>query len=228
MSKIKEDCVGNKYGRLLVIDLNEEESTKHHDGVYYNCVCDCGNKCVANKYRLIHHQKRSCGCIHKEQIIQRNHDTAKLGGDSKNEYAQLHNSWTAMKNRCLSPLNMGYDLYGGRGITIYAEWLVWENFKQWALNNGWKPNLTIDRIDVNGNYEPDNCRWATFEVQANNTRNNKYLMYNGKTQTLSEWCKELHLPYDRTKARLNTCNMTVEQAFELPKQNLKRKIRKGD
>lgn len=91
-----------------------------------------------------------------------------------------------------------------------------------SLNNGLYPNgyqdtLTIDRIDTNGNYEPNNCRWVDTIVQANNKTTNKYIAFNNKTQSLAEWCRELNLDYDRTKQRINACNMTPKQAFTLPK-----------
>lgn len=226
MTKAQQECIGKRYGRLLVLSFNKEETNKHKGGIFYNCICDCGKQCLANKYSILKGEKQSCGCLHREQLVKRNKETALLHGDSRNEYEKLHNSWTAMKNRCLSPTNERYELYGGRGISIFKDWLDWDIFKHWALANGWENGLTIDRIDYNGNYEPINCRWVTMEVQANNTSTNKYLEYHEEVKTLSEWCKILNLNYYRTKARLNTCHMTVEQAFELPKQQLRRKIQR--
>lgn len=127
--------------------------------------------------------------------------------------------------RCYNKIDESYINYGGRGIKVCDEWLNdYFSFRNWAIDNGYSDNLSIDRIDVNGNYEPSNCRWATDKEQGNNKRNNKMIEYKGEVKTLSEWCDELGLEYFRTKARLNTCNMTPEQAFELPKQVLKRKV----
>lgn len=142
-------------------------------------------------------------------------------------YKRLYTIYSGMKNRCYTKSHKKYNLYGGRGICICDEWLnSFKEFKDWTLANGYSDELTIDRIDYNGNYEPSNCRWVTMKEQPNNTSKNKYLTYKGRTQTLSQWCDELNLDYFRTKARLNTCHMTVEQAFELPKQQLRRKVNK--
>lgn len=224
LDTIKTDIIGKRYGRLTVISYSHKEKNKGYAGFkhYYNCLCDCGNMCLGER-RNLGKQKNSCGCIHKEQLIKRNKTNCSLNGESV-VYRKIYNVWTKMKIRCYNKDSKDYKHYGGRGITICDEWLNWDNFKNWALENGYSDNLTIDRIDNNGNYEPNNCRWATYKTQANNKRNNKMLTYNNKTQTLAQWCEELNLDYHRTKARLNTCNMTVEQAFELPKQQLRRKI----
>lgn len=214
---IISDIIGKRYGRLVVISYshniknnNKRVGYKH----YYNCKCDCGNNCIVERNSIKYGNTQSCGCIHKQQLSDRNKQTARLNGDSSNKYMKLHNSWSAMKNRCLSNKNIHYENYGGRGITICDDWLDWNKFKNWAINNGWKSGLTIDRIDINGNYEPSNCRWVDYGVQANNTRHNKMITYNSKTQSLASWCRELNLNYDRTKARLNNCGMTVEEAFQ--------------
>ena len=100
-----------------------------------------------------------------------------------------------MKNRCYNPENKFYKDYGGRGITVCAEWLDKKNghnnFRKWALENGWQQNYSIDRIDVNGNYEPSNCRWATPKEQANNRRNNAYITIHGVTKTAQEWADQI-------------------------------------
>ena len=220
------DIVGLKFGKLTVINYDHyiKNSKGKGNSYYYNCKCECGNNCTVERNSLKFGNTKSCGCIHKNQLIKRNKNNGSLKGDSKNEYKLLYQSWSAMKSRCMNTNNKNYDKYGGRGIKLCKEWLEWDNFKQWSLSNRWEKGLTIERIDVNGNYEPCNCEWATYKEQANNKRNNKYLTYKGKTKTLSQWCEELQLNYYRTKARLNTCHLTVEQAFELPKQNLRRKL----
>lgn len=113
-------------------------------------------------------------------LAKRNKETASLNGDSK-KYKRMHNSWSAMLNRCEHTNNKNYDLYGGRGIKVCDEWHKWEVFRDWALNNGYQDGLTIDRIDGDGNYEPSNCRWVTMDIQANNKSNNKYITYQGRT-----------------------------------------------
>jgi len=148
--------------------------------------------------------------------------------------SRLNNIYDNMKRRCYDTNNTNYSYYGGRGITICDEWndrkLVppgiggrcskgYLAFKKWALENGYQDNLTIDRIDPNGNYEPSNCRWVTMKVQSNNLRNNIRLTYKGRTQTIHEWCDELNLNFDRIRNRICYMGWTVEEAFET-KENI--------
>lgn len=142
--------------------------------------------------------------------------------------SRIANTFQGMKNRCYNPNNPAYKNYGARGITICDEWnnkeivkgIARNNtkgflaFKEWALNNGYEANLTIDRIDVNKGYSPNNCRWVDSKVQANNKRNNHYITYNGKTQSLADWCRELKLNYHKTRSRLNKYGFSVKKAFE--------------
>lgn len=126
---------------------------------------------------------------------------------------KLYKTWHRMKSRCCNPNDKDYKHYGARGINVCPEWL--NNFKLfeiWALNNGFNENLTLDRINVNGDYTPNNCRWATWIQQQRNKRNNHYITYNGITKCLSEWTEELGLDYHRTKQRLNM-GVPIERAF---------------
>lgn len=122
-----------------------------------------------------------------------------------------------MKNRCYKPNHPSYKRYGGRGITICEEWLEpyigFKRFKKWALENGYEDELTIDRIDVNKDYSPENCRWITNKEQQNNRRDSHIVTYMGKTQTLAQWCEELGLDYDKTQARINKLHWTIEKAL---------------
>lgn len=210
--------VGQRFGRLVVLDdLGIDENGERK----LRCKCDCGNEVIKSQTALRTGNTQSCGCLHSDMLIQRNKETASQNGDSTNENERLYRIWCAMKNRCNSSYHVRYDLYGGRGIKVCPEWLDWFTFKEWALSHGYDDDLTIDRIDSNGNYEPSNCRWATAKQQANNTSKNKIITYHNRTQTLAEWCDELGLNYFRTKAKLNTCNYTPEEAFELDKYELR-------
>ena len=146
-----------------------------------------------------------------------------------NTHSKLNKVYVSMKQRCYNPKHDHYKYYGARGITICDEWLNpeiihlgcrgrftkgYQAFKEWALENGYADNLTIDRIDVNGNYEPSNCRWITLKEQSNNTRRNHLVTYKGKTQTLTQWSEELGFNYNRVKMRLNKLHWSVEKAFE--------------
>ena len=220
------DILGLRFGRLTVVSYSHKTKRKSA-GYYhfYNCNCDCKNNCVVERSSLKFGITKSCGCIHKEVTAKKNKELSKYNGESSSKYARILRIHRAMIHRCYNKNDMNYHHYGGRGIIVCEEWLNdYYIFKKWALENGYSDNLSIDRVDVNGNYEPSNCKWATNKEQGNNTRTNKMIEYKGQIKTLSEWCDELGLEYFRTKARFNTCHMTPEQAFELPKQVLRRKI----
>ena len=221
------DIVGLRFGRLTVVSYSHKTKRKTRKGFdhYYNCKCDCDNNCLVERSSLKFGNTKSCGCVKTEKLIKRNSETARYNGESRSKYARLLRIHRSMCRRCYNESDESYMHYGGRGIKVCDEWLNdYFSFRNWSINNGYSDNLSIDRIDVNGNYEPSNCRWATDKEQGNNKRNNKMIEYKGEVKTLSEWCDELDIEYFRTKARLNTCHMTPEQAFELPKQILKRKI----
>lgn len=172
---------GERFGRLTVI----RESERQYGHRYILCQCDCGNLKTINLNSLVRGTSTSCGCYRKEYIRQRN-TTHGLTKDHKIE--RLYNIWSKMKSRCNKIDDPGYENYGGRGIKICPEW---ENdymtFRMWAFANGYADDLTIDRIDNNKGYEPDNCRWTTMKVQSNNTRVNHKVTYREETHTLSEW-----------------------------------------
>ena len=143
------------------------------------------------------------------------------------KHSRLQSIFQGMKTRCYNPKDKHYKNYGGRGIRVCDEWNNRERvpekdnatkgylaFKKWALENGYADNLTIDRINVNGNYEPSNCRWITHKEQCNNTTRNRLITYKGKTQTVKQWCDELNLPYGAIIQRFCTYHWTAEKAFE--------------
>lgn len=128
---------------------------------------------------------------------------------------RLYRIYWGMKSRCYNKKYLWYNDYGARGIRVCDEWLNdFQVFYDWAINNGYKENLSIDRIDVNGNYEPDNCQWITPKQQARNRRSNKYYTINGETHCLSEWCEILNLNYTTVKARLHY-GWSIEKTLEL-------------
>lgn len=121
-----------------------------------------------------------------------------------------------MKRRVLNPNNIGYQDYGGRGIKICDEWLVYENFNNWAINNGYKEGLSIERKNVNGDYCPENCCWIARKEQASNKRNTKWLEFNNERKTAKEWAKEFGINYHTLMRRLNSYHWTVEKALTTP------------
>ena len=199
------DLTGKRFGRLTVI--KRTESTNHN--IKWLCKCDCGNEKSVFGIDLTQGKTASCGCIRKEMVIQKN---------TKHGYAhtRLHNEWTGIKQRCFNVKNQAYKNYGGRGITMCDEWK--DNFfvfYEWAMNNGYQDDLTIDRIDNNGNYEPSNCRWTDRITQANNTRVNRRIEYKGETRTLKEWARIKNIGYGKLQARFIR-GWTTEKALETP------------
>lgn len=157
------------------------------------CKCECGNTTLLFPYLFENKKVISCGCL--RHISHRTiHNLSK---------ENLYHIWEGIRLRCNSPKREKYKIYGARGIKICDEW---ENdylsFREWALNNGYAPNLSIDRIDNNGNYEPSNCRWVDRKTQQRNRRNCIYITYNNKTQCLVEWCEELNLNYKTINNRI--------------------------
>ena len=136
------------------------------------------------------------------------------------ENLRLHSIFKHMKDRCYNPKHNSYKYYGGCGIRVCDKWNTphsqkgWRAFRDWALSHGYTDKLTIDRLDVNKGYSPENCRWVTMKVQNNNTRSNRRITYKGKTQTLSQWCEELGKNYFMVHARLDKLHWSIEKAFE--------------
>ena len=176
---------GKRFGRLTVLEKSESEKR----GTYWLCKCDCGRTKIIKGNSLVDGKTISCGCLSREKIIKNN---TKHGMHK----TRIYHIWSDMKSRCLSEKDNAYCYYGGRGITVCDEWKN-ENgfiaFKNWAYANGYSDDLSLDRIDVNGNYEPDNCRWVTQKIQSNNRRDTIYLTMDNETHALTIWAEKINV-----------------------------------
>lgn len=170
--------VGLRFGRLIVLSKTEYRRGGHR---LMACHCDCGKNFTALSCNIRRGDTKSCGCYNSEVTAAKNY---KHGQSGSPEFW----SWWAMLDRCTNPKYSGWDNYGGRGITVCSRW---SEFKNFLADMGEKPSRdhSIDRIDVNGNYEPSNCRWATSAQQANNTRRNVHVDFNGERMTLIQFCR---------------------------------------
>lgn len=181
MSRRAADLVGQRFGRLTVIRRVE---SKDRNSAWL-CMCDCGNYTTVIAPNLKSGKSKSCGCRTTESIVAR----STTHGESQ---TRLYRIWKAMKDRCYRKGNIGYARYGGRGITVCDEWLQeYVAFRDWAMSHGYNDSLTIDRIDNDKGYSPDNCRWVNASEQNLNKRNNHSVTYQGKTQTITQWAEEL-------------------------------------
>ncbi|MDS7057215.1 hypothetical protein NXG04_07935 [Klebsiella pneumoniae] len=181
-----KDLTSQKFGKLFVIRRTEKPShIKTKNAVFWLCLCDCGNEKVVNGINLKSGATSSCGCIHKKQLIER----STSHGDSRE---RLYRIWNGMVNRCTNKKVKDYNEYGGRGISACDEWLSYENFKKDMYESylehvsiHGERNTTIDRIESNGNYSKENCRWANWKEQQRNKRNTVIIneVINGKTYT---------------------------------------------
>jgi hypothetical protein len=185
------DLTNKKFGRWLVL--------KYIGNSNWLCQCECGTTSKVRTSELKNGNSRSCGCLHKEIVSK----TSKKNRVYKKEYNRLRQIFGNMKQRCYDKNSINFKNYGAKGIKICNEWL--ENplsFCEWAINNGYTNTLTIDRINVNQNYTPDNCRWVSQKIQQNNRTNNHLIVYKGIIHSMSEWSDILKINYNTLKSRI--------------------------
>lgn len=206
------DLTGQKFNRLTVLYPTGRQS-KHGKNAIWMCKCDCGNYTEADSGSLKCGTKKSCGCLVKDRMSKLNY---KHGG--RNE--RLYLVWMDMRRRCYNTKDQCYKNYGGRGITVCDEWQQYEAFREWAQNTGYDDSAkshvcTLDRIDVNGDYCPSNCRWVDAKTQCNNKRNNLIVTYNGETHTATEWDRICGFPKNTMNKRIHA-GWTPEKAITSP------------
>ena len=217
------DITGKKFGRLTVL---EYAGSNNSNRALWKCLCDCGNEVIARSDALKTGKKQSCGCLNNERRSQRC-----IARNTKHgmTHKRLYAVWCNMRRRCNDEKTPEYKNYGARGIKVYPEWdKDFMTFYMWATANGYDENAkrgecTIDRINVNGDYSPDNCRFVDLMVQGSNKRNNRMITHNGETKTQSEWARfygknrSFFCGHDEiVEKRMNGCDKLIELFGAVP------------
>jgi hypothetical protein len=199
---------GDRFNRFTVIDEAEPVILSGKPARQFLCLCDCGRMKTVRIDALRSGRVKSCGCLHDTLPIKHGQG---IGGEKTRTYR----TWLAMRTRCLNPNSKDYPRYGGRGIRVCKRW---DDFTLFLEDMGERPSEThsIDRIDPNDDYTPDNCRWATSKEQGRNRRNNRKLTHSGESLCIAEWAEKTGISLAALKCRLDVCGYTVEEALTLP------------
>lgn len=212
-NRIKEDLTGKKFNNLLVIEYYGVTGRRRQK---WKCLCDCGNYTIVDSTHLKNSHTKSCGCVMKDN--QKN--IGKLNYVNGLSQTRIGRIYCNMINRCRNKKIPMYKYYGARGIKFCNEWHPlkngFKNFCDWAFENGYSEDLTLDRIDNNGNYEPNNCRWVDIITQANNKRNVKRFNYKGEYLTLSQISRKYNIKYSCLISRVKLLSWDINKAVETP------------
>jgi hypothetical protein len=210
------NLTGQRFGRLQAVERVDND---RHGLTRWRCLCECGGDSIVATGDLRSGRVKSCGCLKKDLLREKlkTHGLALQNG----KRTRLNRIWRQMRQRCLNKNDSAYDRYGGRGITVCAEWSNFKNFHKWALSNGYKPNLELDRIDNSLGYSPINCRWATIIEQANNKRNNHLITFHGETRTLSQWSRITGINPTTLMNRVGRLGWSTERALNTPARRKK-------
>ncbi|KKL65213.1 hypothetical protein LCGC14_2157220 [marine sediment metagenome] len=202
------NLVGQKFGRLIVLKRMDNDKWGH---LRWLCKCDCGKKIIAQGHHLKDNHTQSCGCLAKEQLIER---STTHGHTTRRNISKTYVSWLHVIQRCTNPNDKRYKDYGGRGIKVCKRWMKFENFLE---DMGKIPEgYSIDRINNNKGYKKSNCKWSTKKEQSRNTRRNRSGTYGGKTQLLIEWSEETGIPYSTLWQRIYRLGWSIEKALTTP------------
>ena len=211
---------GQKFGRWLVIERYKNKNSKYNG--FWKCQCECGNQSFVNSYNLLSGKSASCGCYQKEITIKR------LTTHNMTD-TRIYRIYNNIKMRCYNNKAKRYFDYGGRGIKVCEEWLGengFINFYNWSMTNGYRDDLTIDRIDNDGNYEPSNCRWVGIEQQSNNKRLTIFFEFLGVKKSLKQWTNFMNWDYRKYYGRYSRGYTTFrEEDIKLIKEKLKGEIK---
>lgn len=208
-----ENLTGVRFGRLVAIERAPSKQTPNKTvQTVWKCRCDCGKEIEVRATALKSGNTQSCGCRKMEMLLARN---IKHGGATAENKERLYSIWKGMISRCRKD-----DRYAGRGVAVCDEWKEYSKFRDWAYSSGYDAaapfgECTIDRINNDGDYEPNNCRWVSLEAQANNTRKNRHIVYNGETKTISEWARTIGISADALWYRLKN-GWSIEDAITIP------------
>lgn len=209
-----KELSGERVGRLFVLSGCGKDKFGNS---LWNCECDCGGRVVVSSGKLLSKTRptRSCGCLQREATAERNRKNATHRDVQSAEY----NSWKGMKQRCTNKKDRNYFRYGGRGIAVCQRWL--DSYEAFLKDMGRSPSCkhSIERVDVNGNYEPSNCVWATIKTQNRNTRRTQRFIYKGELMSLPDLCDLVGKSKPTVVVRLKL-GWTIEDALEKPVRQL--------
>jgi hypothetical protein len=198
------NLAGQRFGRLLARTMVRLDSGERA----WWCLCDCGAPATVPASRLTSGNTRSCGCLQRDMTAER---SVTHGQRREPEYRV----WSSMIQRCTNPNSKDFADYGGRGIAVHPTWLAYEAFIA-DMGRRPSPSHSIDRLRVNEGYQPDNCRWATAREQARNTRRNRFITHDGRTQTLVAWSEETGIAQELIRARIDRCGWSPARALTAP------------
>ena len=202
-----------RFGRLRVLSFSHVNNGGQS---CWLCLCDCGNKIVVGNGHLRNGHTKSCGCLSRENIINRSY---KHGNAKRSIRTRLYGIWAGIKVRCYNTKSIRYDRYGGRGIMVCDEWKNdFAVFRDWAVANGYKDNLQIERVNNDGNYEPANCQWSDVVTQARNRSNNRYFYFKGEKLLLKDWALKYGISINTLIYRIYKAGWPIERALTIQSQ----------
>ena len=209
--------IGNKYNMLTVIEPVLVTMKNGDTKWYWRCLCDCGKEKIMNPYIILYKTTKSCGCYNDKMFTR----SITKHGEAR---TRLYKIWCGMNKRC-DPSRVDTERYGKRGIRVCEEWHDYTKFAEWARSHGYEDGLSIERIDVNGNYCPENCTWIPLPKQARNRRTTRWVEYQGKTMSLAEAAERANQRYGLVALRLSK-GWSLEKALNTPVQDNKSELHK--